>query len=457
VKNLLSYLRFLDNPKSDADLVRIFNLPARGLGNKTLDRLLVAATGQGISVFEAIEQCLSDGDSGGATKKKLAAFYAMMQELRQAAAELHPSELAQKTLEKSGYQTALRTENTAEADARLENLAELVGSIKEYEVEVLQNGHEPSLAEYLERVALVSDADTMQEGAAVLLMTVHTAKGLEFDSVLLTGMEEETFPYRGLESDSNDELEEERRLAYVAITRARQRLYISHVASRTIFGQTRYLGPSRFLEQLPEELLERRGLPLWATRVHAAAARARQTEFADPTPEEEWDQRAPEPDAAPRSSVQRSSMPQRGAMPERRPFAGRGAGQPFPGQPFGARPFAAKPPRAPAASGRRPADDNTSDRVVDYSAFDDMPSNATPSAAASSRPASSRPAFAAPRSPGAKLPLAATGALARGTRVFHRRFGSGIVEETEGPDKVVARFKGFGQKKVLLEYLTLKE
>jgi ATP-dependent DNA helicase UvrD/PcrA len=175
VKNLLSYLRFLDNPKSDADLVRIFNLPTRGLGNKTLERLLVSATGQGISVYEAIEQSLSDGDASGATRKKLEAFFLMMQELRSAAAKLHPSELAVRILEKSGYQSALRVENTAEADARLENLAELVGSIKEYELEVLQSGREPALAEYLERVALVSDADTVQEGAAVLLMTVHTA------------------------------------------------------------------------------------------------------------------------------------------------------------------------------------------------------------------------------------------------------------------------------------------
>jgi DNA helicase II / ATP-dependent DNA helicase PcrA len=419
VKNLLSYLRFLDNPKSDADLVRIFNLPARGLGNKTLDRLLVIATGQGISVFEAIEQSLADADTSGATRKKLEVFYTLMQELRQAAAELHPSELAVKTLEKSGYQAALRAENTAEADARLENLAELVGSIKEYEVEVLQNGREPTLAEYLERVALVSDADTMQEGAAVLLMTVHTAKGLEFDTVLLTGMEEETFPYRGLESDESDELEEERRLAYVAITRARRRLYISHVASRTIFGQTRYLGPSRFLEQLPEEVLERRGLPAWASRVHAAAARARQTDFSDPTPDEEWDQRAPDAGA-----VARTGVTGRLGAPGRNGAAGRSGAT-------GRTPF--------------PAARATSDRVVDYSAFDDVPS--------SGRARSPTP----PRTPGATLPIGMTGGLPRGTRVFHRRFGTGIVEESEGPDKVVARFKGFGPKKVLLEYLTLKE
>jgi ATP-dependent DNA helicase UvrD/PcrA len=396
VKNLISYLRFLDNPKSDADLVRIFNLPARGLGNKTLDRLLVLSSSGGVSVYEALEQSLAEGDVGGATRKKLEAFHELMRELHKAAATLHPSELAVKVLERSGYQSALRAENTAEADARLENLAELVGSIKEYEVEVLQNGREPTLNEYLERIALVSDADTVQEGAAVLLMTVHTAKGLEFDTVLLTGMEEETFPYRGLESDSNDEIEEERRLAYVAVTRARRRLYISHVACRTIFGQTRYLGPSRFLEPLPEELLERRGLPVWATRVHAAAARARQNEFSDPSPDESWDQRAPELAAAPAR-------------------------------------YAPRPRPTPERSPVRRTGSAPSDRVVDYSAFDDVPARTS------------------------REPVRASGGLARGTRVFHRRFGAGIVEQSEGPDKVVARFKGFGPKKVLLEYLTLKE
>ena len=144
------------------------------------------------------------------------------------------------------------------ASAR-ENLAELVGSIEEYELEAERGDRPASLNEYLERVALVSDADTAKDGRAVSLMTVHSAKGLEFDTVLLTGMEEETFPYRGVESEHGEELEEERRLAYVAITRARRELYVSHVSSRTLFGQTRYLAPSRFLAQLPAEAIEQRG------------------------------------------------------------------------------------------------------------------------------------------------------------------------------------------------------
>jgi DNA helicase-2/ATP-dependent DNA helicase PcrA len=228
-------------------------------------------------------------------------------------------------------------------------------------------------------------------------MTVHSAKGLEFDTVLLTGMEEETFPYRGLESESNEEIEEERRLAYVAITRARRRLYISHAASRTIFGQTRYLAPSRFLAQLPEEAVERRGLPAWSLRVHAAAARARQAEVYDAEPEDTWDQRPAQPDIPPRES-----------------------------------------PR-PARSALRPPPRAAEGRVVDYSAFGDLGLEA---------PAGRQ---------GLLATAAGHGALKRGTRVYHRRFGSGVVEQCDGPDKVVARFKGFGPKKVLLEYLTLRD
>jgi DNA helicase-2/ATP-dependent DNA helicase PcrA len=400
VKNLLAYLRVLDNPKSDADLVRIINLPARGIGDKTVDRLLSRASASGVSVFGALGEVLEDGELSGGAKKRLHAFYEMMQGLQSARSDMRPSELAELVLEKSGYRQSLRAENNAEADARLENLAELVGSIKEYETEALGSGREPSLDEYLERVALVADIDSVQAGAAVLLMTVHSAKGLEFDTVMLTGMEEETFPYRGLESESNDEIEEERRLAYVAITRARRRLYITHAAARTIFGQTKYLEPSRFIDELPDDAIERRGLPAWAARVHAAAAKARRAEYAHDEPEESWDQRAPQPRAPQRPAPARPSFRQQGFQQ--------------PGL----------------------QEKGFQEKQVDYTAFDDLASAAEPPARHARQ-------------------IGAGAALKRGTRVFHRRFGSGIVEECEGPDKVVARFKGFGSKKVLLEYLTL--
>jgi len=421
VKNLLAYLRFLDNPRSDADLVRVFNLPARGLGNKTLDRLLASANALGASVFDALAASAQDPEFNAGTKKKLAALHSLLEELQRLRQTLAPSELAREVLLKSGYEASLRTENTAEADARLENLAELIGSIKEYENECEREGKTATLDEYLERVALVSDADSIQEGSAVLLMTVHSAKGLEFDTVFLTGMEEETFPYRGLDSESNEELEEERRLAYVAITRARKRLFISYAAARMIFGQTKYLAPSRFLEQLPTEIVEHRGQSGFSMRMHAAAARARQAEYSDPDPEESWDQRVPSDDAPAQPA------PKRGPALEwkRRPVP---PARPAPS----VRPSssAARPSRfeRPAPSGRAPA----AERVIDTSAFADLPPRGTASTSSS-------------------------GGLRRGTRVYHRRFGSGVVEECEGPDKVVARFKGFGSKKVMQEFLTIEE
>ncbi len=426
VKNLVAYLRFIHNPNSDADLVRIFNLPARGLGNKTLERLLASASARGSSVFDAIGASLEDAELAGSARKKLASFHALMQGLGELALTSRPSELALAVLERSGYEQALRAENNAEADARLENLAELVGSIKEYEEEADRAGRAPALDEYLERVALVSDIDSVDESLAVLLMTIHSAKGLEFDTVLLTGMEEGTFPYRGLDSDSNDEIEEERRLAYVAITRARRRLYISHAATRTIFGQTKYLAPSRFLAQIPAEAVEHRGLPAWSQRVHAASARARNADHYDQRPDESWDQR-------PASFAPRAAQPARG-------FGQRPA--------FGAqRSSAARSPGATPRSGlsRSPAPPARSDdRVVDYEAFSDVPAVAREPGAAPADDENgdrARQALAFP--------------LRRGTRVYHRRFGTGIVETCEGPDKVVARFKGFGPKKVMLEYLTL--
>jgi len=439
VKNLLAYLRFLDNPRSDADLVRVFNLPVRGLGNKTLDRLLARANALGTSVFDALGGSADDPELNAGTKKKLGLFHALLTDFMRRRSELPPSELAREVLQKTGYEASLRAENSAEADARLENLAELIGSIKEYEAECERAGRVATLDEYLERVALVSDADAIQEGAAVLLMTVHSAKGLEFDTVFLTGMEEETFPYRGLESETNAELEEERRLAYVAITRARKRLYISYAASRMIFGQTKYLAPSRFLEQLPSEIVEHRGQSGFAARMHAAVAKARQAEYSDPDPGESWDQRVPSEDAPVRPSApsrrnglewsRRSAAPAPSAA--RSPSAARPSSSARP-SPF-ERPSSAGRPAAGRSSGSgRPAPAaraGARERVIDTSAFGDLP----------------------------RADAVTTAGLRRGTRVYHRRFGSGIVEECEGPDKVVARFKGFGSKKVMQEFLTIEE
>lgn len=257
VKDLLGYLRLSVNPSSDADLARVINTPARGIGDKTVERLLDVASESSVCAFDAIPQAMKE--LGTAAAKKLGAFKALIEGFQLEAARLAPSELAGHILEVTGYRELLRKEDTAESDARLGNLEELVGSIQDYEEEASERGETPSLSGYLERVSLVAATDAAKSGPLVSLMTVHSAKGLEFDAVFLTGMEQEMFPYRGIASGEDEELEEERRLAYVAITRARRRLTITYAGSRTLFGQTRYLDRSQFLDDLPKEAIKLEG------------------------------------------------------------------------------------------------------------------------------------------------------------------------------------------------------
>jgi DNA helicase-2/ATP-dependent DNA helicase PcrA len=282
VKDLLAYLRLIDNPQSDADLMRIINVPARGIGNKTQELLLNLASENTTSAFQALPALLASDLVGTQAKKKLEAFIDLIERLRRQSETLSPHELASLVVDETGYRQALYDADTAQADARLENVAELIGSITEYEVLAHHTGETPTLSGYLERVSLVSAIDAAKDLPTVSLMTVHSAKGLEFTAVFLTGMEEEVFPYRGMESDEIEDLDEERRLAYVAITRARQRLFISHASIRTLFGRTRYQTPSRFLANLPPNVIVREGTG-WAppasypTRIPARAHREPRT------------------------------------------------------------------------------------------------------------------------------------------------------------------------------------
>jgi len=251
VKDALAYLRIVVNPRSDVDLLRVVNVPARGIGATTIDRLVSWATANDATLSDALERLDDIGDLGAASKKKLLSFRDLLVRVRAAAAELPPSQLLELVLSDTGYIQVLEKEDDAEADARIENLRELVGSINDYEAESEAAGEKASLAGFLERVTLASDVDGMGEGGRVVLMTVHSAKGLEFERVFLTGMEEEMFPYKGIDPGERDELEEERRLAYVAITRARKQLVMVHTQTRQIFGKTRWNRPSRFLGELP--------------------------------------------------------------------------------------------------------------------------------------------------------------------------------------------------------------
>jgi DNA helicase-2/ATP-dependent DNA helicase PcrA len=262
VKDLLSYLRFIVNPRSDTDLLRIINVPTRGIGDKTVEKVLSVAAENTCSAFDAMNSLLKGDELGTGPKKKLAAFQALMSELMRVALELGPTELARRTLEASGYEQALKHEDSAEADARLGNLEELVGAIQDYENELAERDEQPSISGYLERVSLIAAPDTMQDAQLVNLMTVHGAKGLEFGTVFLTGMEETIFPYKGVDQshgESDEELDEERRLAYVAITRAKKRLIISHCSTRQLFGRTHYLSMSRFLGDIPAAVVSKEG------------------------------------------------------------------------------------------------------------------------------------------------------------------------------------------------------
>jgi len=251
VKDLLSYLRIIDNPRSDVDLERIINVPARKIGQATVDRLMQAANALEVSLYDAIEPLAQRGGLATGAKKCVLAFRELIEGLREKAKTAAPSEVAEEVLARSGYARMLDEDDSAESDARKQNLQELIGSILDYEAEAVAAGQVGTLSGYLERVTLSSDIDAMEDAPRVSMMTVHAAKGLEFDTVFITGMEDEIFPFKGPDPKRNEDIEEERRLAYVAVTRARERLFVTHAARRMIFGNTRFGVPSRFLSDFP--------------------------------------------------------------------------------------------------------------------------------------------------------------------------------------------------------------
>ena len=258
IKDLLCYLRVVHNPDDDVSLLRVINTPPRGIGKTSIERLLDAAARAGTSVYRALSVVDADPVQTSAARKSFGRFRELIEMLRQMASDGRgPGELARCVLEQTGYAQALKEEDSVEADARLENLQEVLGSMLEFEAEA----EEPTLSAFLELVTLQTDADRTAAGDdAITLMTVHAAKGLEFLVVMVAGLEEETFPHTGLEpGDDPDDLEEERRLAYVAFTRAKKRLFLSYAQTRRVYGELRYRRPSRFLDEMPQDELERVG------------------------------------------------------------------------------------------------------------------------------------------------------------------------------------------------------
>ncbi len=235
VKDLLAYLRVLVNPDDHVSLERIINVPVRGIGETTIEKVRELARQRNLSLWQAMRTAIDQGCDvlGTGARKKLAAFTELIDELRPLAEGSQGLfALAERLLERSGYLERLAIDGTKESQDRLLNLQEAVGSLGDYERETA----EPSLVGYLERVALVSPADG--EARGVSLMTIHAAKGLEFPVVFVTGLEEGTFPR--MDDEDPEELAEERRLAYVAITRARERLFLTNAARRRLFGREQH-------------------------------------------------------------------------------------------------------------------------------------------------------------------------------------------------------------------------
>ncbi len=252
IKDAISYLRLSTNLNDDAAFRRIINVPGRGIGKTTMDKVMVISNENKLSMFDAAKIACTTGVLNKSTSAKILNFLRLVEELARKKNKLSISEFYLEVLDKSGYELKLKQDDSLEAKARLENLEELLNAIKQFEKE---RGQEAILENFLEEMALVSDQDQIKgDEDCVHLMTLHISKGLEFPYVFIVGLEEGVFPsHQKIESDDETDLEEERRLAYVGMTRAEKQLCLLYAKKRTVWGNTQYNSPSRFIEEIPDE------------------------------------------------------------------------------------------------------------------------------------------------------------------------------------------------------------
>ena len=257
IKDLLAYLKTIDNGRDDVAVRRIINVPKRGIGLTTINRIQESATERGIGFYEAL---LAPGLIAGVGRSatKLDSFAALIEYFKTLAEEMNITDLLQEVIEKTGYIESLENEDKEEAKTRKENIDELISKAATYEESCQDKDEKATLSGFLEEVALVADIDSLDEDQEyVVLMTLHSAKGLEFPRVYLAGMEDGIFPgYMSINAGDREELEEERRLCYVGITRAEQELTLTSARRRMVHGETQYNPMSRFVKEIPRELLD---------------------------------------------------------------------------------------------------------------------------------------------------------------------------------------------------------
>ncbi|MGE3760295.1 MAG: 3'-5' exonuclease, partial [Pseudobdellovibrionaceae bacterium] len=256
IKDILADLKMIVNPADDIAISRIINVPARGIGKTTVEKIEETGLQHKIPFFEAILHVAEHRMVNSGAARKLRDFRTLADGLREKAKGMKLSDLFVEILDMTEYVIRLKEENTTESQARIDNLEEFANAIRQFEQE---RGEEATLTNFLEEMALVSDADQIEEGDDyVTLMTLHISKGLEFPAVFIVGMEEGLFPSaRSIDDSDPESVEEERRLAYVGMTRARKRLFLSHAVSRRVWGQEQSHPPSRFLKEIPEQYVHK--------------------------------------------------------------------------------------------------------------------------------------------------------------------------------------------------------
>lgn len=251
IKDIVAYLRLINNPADTAALLRIINEPARGIGAKTIERVQDYAYANNISLFQSCLESDANPELTKAYASRVIEFAELIEEFQELENEITIDKLVNKILTKTGYESEIISKEGPKAQERLENIGELQSAMREY----LQDNDDGSLAGFLEEVALIADIDTMEDkNNYITLMTLHSAKGLEFPVVFLAGLDEGLFPH-GNSMDDAGEIEEERRLCYVGITRAQDKLYILRAKNRFRYGESKYYAPSRFLNEIPDSLI----------------------------------------------------------------------------------------------------------------------------------------------------------------------------------------------------------